>query len=228
MSEPSNRNIIKRVFHNNFKGRKVLVLDLETTGLPERQCRDFKNPYKEYYHPKKIKYYNSSRIVQFSWYLLDFDNIEEDLSIELIKNFIVKCDFNIPEDSVNIHGISNEIANKQGIDINIILSELEKDIDESNVFLAHNSLFDYNVLLSELYRNDKKTMIKKMDSIVTKGGLFCSGLMTKYILKLGRFKNKMPKLKELYEYCFDVEPQNQHDARYDVMALVEIAIGRQC
>jgi len=222
-----NRKYIANIFSNKFKKKKVLIIDLETTGLPQKKCRDYINPCNEYYNPKDIKYYDSSRIVQFSWYILDFNNIQKNISIETVKNFIVKCNFDIPDFATKIHGIDNNLSQTKGININDIFNELNTDLINSNIFLAHNTLFDYNVLMSELYRYKKLNMIKILNDMMFKGKVYCSGLITKYILKLGKYKNKMPKLKELYFYCFDKEPENQHDAKYDVFALIEIITGNQ-
>ena len=37
----------------------------------------------------------------------------------------------------------------------------------------------------------------------------------------------MPRLNEVYYFCFGKEPSNQHDARFDVLALVEVITGIQ-
>ena len=63
---------IKKIFKSKIKNKRVMIFDLETTGLPERRCRDYKNPSNEYYNPRNIHRYDKSRIVQF---LRDYESV---------------------------------------------------------------------------------------------------------------------------------------------------------
>ena len=138
----------------------------------------------------------------------------------------MKCEFDIPEESTKIHGITNEISTNKGVEIEKIIDIFKEDLNNTDILLAHNVLFDYNILISELHRMNNNLLVNMLDNYVNDGCLFCSGHLTKYTLRLGKFKNKMPRLNELYYYCFGTHPKNQHDSRYDVLALVEIILGR--
>lgn len=218
----SKNSVISNKFKRKFTDKRILIIDLETSGLPKRKQRDFKNPHNEYYHPKKIKYYDTSRIVQFAWCIVDMQDTkiytEDD-----VKSYLVKVDFEIPEVSTNIHGITNKMCDEHGLDIKKILLELEKDLDNSDIFLAHNALFDFNILSSELFRIKEKLFLKKLNKIMSKGNLCCSMKLMR--LFIGCFKN--PSLKQSYKYCFGCEPKNQHNAKFDVLALVEIIKGKK-
>ena len=221
MKEKTKSFYSKKFFKSKFKSKKILVIDLETTGLPKRKKRDFKNPYKEYYNPKKTKYYDTSRIVQFAWSVIDMKD-NKIYTKDDIKSYLVKIDFEIPQVTTNIHGITKQMCDENGLDMKEILLELEKDLNNSDVFLAHNALFDFNILCSELYRIGEKRLLKKLNNIMIKGNLCCSMLLMRMFI--GCFKN--PGLKLSYKYCFGCGPENQHNAKFDVLALVEIIKGR--
>ena len=81
--------------------------------------------------------------------------------------------------------------------------------------MAHNILFDINVIKSELYRRDKYDIIQEID----KKKLLCTMSHTKDIIKIKNQygKNKNPSLKELYYFTFNKEIDNQHNSKYDVI-----------
>ena len=115
----------------------MLVLDIETTGLP--QTKGFGN----YYNPKEINKYNSSRIVSIA--LLN-DNMEK-YSIIKPNDFTIK--------NSHFHGITQENAVKNGISLKDFFNpSILQEIENSDIILGHNIDFDINVLLSELYRNE--------------------------------------------------------------------------
>jgi len=215
------KSLSKNFFKTRFRDKKILVIDLETTGLPKRKQRDFRNPHNEYHHPKRIKYYDTSRIVQFAWCVIDM-NDDKVYTVDDIKSYLVKVDFEIPEVSTNIHGITKQMCDKNGLDMKEILLELKKDLNTSDVFLAHNALFDFNILSSELYRISERQFLKKLNEIMSNGNLCCSMRLMRMFI--GCFKN--PSLKQSYKYCFGCEPKNQHNAKFDVLALVEIIKGK--
>ena len=78
-----------------------LIFDTETTGLP----RSFKAPISDVD--------NWPRVVQLAWQLH-----ADDGSLVEHKDFLIKPDgFDIPYGSEQIHGISTELASKEGIDL---------------------------------------------------------------------------------------------------------------
>ena len=87
----------------------ALIIDVETTGLPNITGLEFNN-FNLY---KDINKYNNCRIVQLSNMLCN-DKLEE---IEL-NDYIIKVNFNISNS--NFHNITNEISNKSGIPFNLV------------------------------------------------------------------------------------------------------------
>lgn len=171
----------------------MLVLDIETTGLP--QTKGFGN----YYNPKEINKYNSSRIVSIA--LLN-DNMEK-YSIIKPNDFTIK--------NSHFHGITQENAVKNGISLKDFFNpSILQEIENSDIILGHNIDFDINVLLSELYRNE----LYGIYYLLEKKNRKCSMKMGKDFFKL----DKVPKLSELYYTFFKKEFKNQHNALSDARA----------
>ena len=86
-----------------------MVFDTETTGLPQTKII---NPDTLHLWPN---------IVQFSYILFDLS----DNDIVRTKDYIVKLpkSISIPEDSTNIHGITNQMSSKKGEPIERLLKE---------------------------------------------------------------------------------------------------------
>lgn len=187
---------------------KVLIFDTETTGLPTRLGYD------RYYDFRELKYYDDSRIVSIAWNFYDnFNLINSSYYIVKPKNFIIDN----TSIACKINKITNEIANKDGIDIEDIILTFHKYLYECDVIVAHNLLFDKNILLSELSRYKREDLIQLFESKQT----YCTMLNTKNLLKIpmkysSNFKS--PKLIELYQYLFKEEFDEQHNALADVNA----------
>jgi DNA polymerase-3 subunit epsilon len=196
-----------------------LVLDFETTGLIPRNIK-----------LSKATCLLFPRVVQAAW---NFNGTT--------KYYYVKpVGFEIPQESINVHGITDEIAFKEGIGIKELLVMIMSDIHSCSCIVAHNAEYDYNILLSELYRLEQERQkqieintgdeIKFLDSMP----VYCTMLNTiewcailhdsKYNKRKNGFmtKNyKWPKLSELYMKCTGKEIENAHDDRFDVIATVK-------
>lgn len=180
----------------------VLIFDTETTGLP------ITKGYDSYYDYTNISKYNSSRLVQISWKLFNDKNC--------ISNFdyIIKPD-NFKIYNSNIHGITTEYANENGINFSVVTNSFLNDLEKCDTIVAHNFNFDKHILLSEFSRYDYTGLIK----IFNEKQNFCTMNNTTKLLKL---KNKggypkSPKLSELYTYLFNKEPENLHNSKYDTL-----------
>ena len=156
----------------------TIVLDTETSGLPEMK------KFGEYYNPLLLKYYDTSRIIEIGYVVYSSNKNELFRRSFLIKpkNFVIT--------NHNIHGITNKMANDEGIQIVDALDILLCDILNVSNFVAHNVNFDYNVLLSECYRNYNFELADKLKSLNKE----CTMLMGKKYLN----QSKYPSLKNLY------------------------------
>jgi DNA polymerase III epsilon subunit-like protein len=117
---------------------RILVFDTETTGLPETKI----------INPETLKLW--PHIVQFSYivYDLSLNDITEssDTIVKLNENIVIS------EESSKIHGITNEISNRKGINIDLIINDFFYHLRNVDLLVGHNISFDINILKVELLR----------------------------------------------------------------------------
>jgi DNA polymerase-3 subunit alpha len=180
-----------------------LIFDTETTGLPIFNKTGF------YRFPnfKFLNKYNSARVVSISWILAN-DKREK---IKQAYHIIKPLDFVIDNQSkaVEIHGITAEIAEEQGVPWHTMYDEFIEDLSKCHTIVAHNIQFDVSVMLSEMYRYNQEVGIS---TFIGKSRL-CTMKMGKAAME----QTKNPKLSALYEYLYNEPLENAHDASYDTL-----------
>jgi DNA polymerase III epsilon subunit-like protein len=188
---------------------KVLVFDTETTGLPEKDA--------SIYDKSKWPY-----IVQLSYILYDLSN-----NSSIVKNNYIKIDESviITQESFNIHNISREILNVQGINIVHALKEFNECLKKCDIVVGHNISFDKRLIFVECFRhNIKQYFTQFINNEKIHKPEFCTMKNTTQFCKLERLSktnqvyNKMPKLSELYALLFPNEPlpKDLHNSLIDV------------
>ena len=188
---------------------KVLVFDSETTGLQVRGA--------SIYDKSKWPY-----IIQLSY-------IFYDLSINsiLIKDNYIKLDssITISQESYNIHNISREILDAQGINIVDALKDFNECLKVCDIVVGHNISFDKRLIFVECFRHNVKQYFTEFkDNVMIQKPEFCTMKNTNEFCKLERLSatNKVyykhPKLSELYEKLFPNEPlpKDLHNSLVDV------------
>lgn len=194
---------------------KVLVFDTETSGLPEKAA--------SIYDKSKWPY-----IIQLSYILYDMSN-----NSALIKNNYIKIDNDviITPESFNIHHISREILNSQGINIVPALKEFNECLKRCDIVVGHNISFDKRLIFVECLRhNVKQYFTQFINNQKIHKPEFCTMKNTTQFCKLERLSktnqvyNKMPKLSELYVLLFPNEslPIDLHNS------LVDVAMTLRC
>lgn len=207
---------------NRIINHKVLVFDLETTGLLRAVPFGF---YPDY---KINSEYNSSRIVSVAWYYsLNYDL--KSINDQNINYFIRKPENDaFPKSSKSAlekHRITMEIAQKDGIPLNTIFDKGFGDaLRQCDYIVGHNVLFDIHILLNELWRLEDTSLFNCVEKLYKKGNTTCTAKISRPILKIWRSRNeyKLPSLSELFKYCFPIEnnPTNMHNAKTDVFILI--------
>jgi DNA polymerase-3 subunit alpha len=176
-----------------------IIFDTETTGLP----KNWNAPYTDTD--------NWPRCIQIAWQLHD----EMGRLIEH-KDYLIKPDgFNIPFDAERIHGISTELAEQQGVDLQFVLDEFNEALGKAKFVVGQNVGFDLNVMGCEFVRSETPTQLNEMDVLDTcteKTAQLCQ-------IPGGRGgKFKLPTLTELHEFLFQTPFAEAHNATADVEA----------
>lgn len=183
---------------------RFIVFDTETTGLPKNKKASVENsdawPY----------------IVQISW--LIYDDVKE--KIPKIKDYIIKLPegITIPEDSIKVHGITNEKMLAQGIPIYGVLREFTRDFLSCQMLIAHNIEFDSKVIQAEYCRNRTINWIgrhRKIEYCTMKYGKKFTNIIRQSKYHNGTYQ-KPPKLIELHKALFKTDPNNLHNSLVDV------------
>lgn len=185
-----------------FEGlENVLVFDAETTGLVPKKA-DYKTDFNEFPH-----------IVQLAWW---FNGV--------LKSYYIKPEgWEIPESVIAIHGITNEIATKEGIPFAECITEFIKDCEKANLLVGFNIYFDTSIVkaniirdgMLEFYNNIVEPAMDKSKRI---------DMMRKTIkfvsVRQANGSGKFPTLLELYYKIFKKE-YPAHNAANDVQATLE-------
>lgn len=175
--------------------------DVETTGLPA----NFKAPASDVN--------NWPRVVELAYAVTDKDG-----AVVKTRDFIIKPDgFTIPTAAADLHGITQEVAELDGVMIETALSCMLNDYSVHNCqfLVAHNYAFDSKVVGAEFFRNRGENPISAWPSI-------CTMENSVQVCKIpGAYGYKWPKLRELYFFLFGKYFENEHNALSDVLATVE-------
>lgn len=175
-----------------------IIFDTETTGLPKD------------YNASVNNIENWPRLVQLSWQC--YDNLAQIISS---NNFIIKPDgFDIPFNSVKLHGITTNYALLVGKNIKKVINLFIKDLNNSLFLIGHNLKFDINVLSAEFIRLklDISCFNKKIIDTKLESTEYCA-LKS---IKIGKYK--WPTLSELYQKLFGIDYLDKHNAMSDVKA----------
>jgi DNA polymerase III subunit alpha len=176
-----------------------LIFDTETTGLPKK----WKAPITDTD--------NWPRCVQIAWQV--HDELGKCISHQ---DYLIKPEgFNIPYDAEQIHGISTELAQKQGLPLAEVLEKFNEDLAQTKFIVGQNLGFDINIMGCEFYRLGIETPLDKrpiLDTCTEDTARLCQ-------LPGGRGgKFKLPTLTELHAHLFGEPFAEAHNATADVEA----------
>ena len=197
---------------------RILVFDTETTGIIPRN--DSHTPILDMQFP---------HIVQFSFIVF----------VSLTKTLVESYDFiidtakhtNIPEETIKVHGISNEKSIKEGVPIKVALQAFINELYCCDYLVAHNLNFDLTMIKYELKRMQidsdkilKNDKLKRVEHYCTmnKGKWLCK--IEKISEKTGNTYYKSPKQYELHQHLFGTVPENLHNSFHDILVCLRIFV----
>ena len=203
--------------------RKILFIDLETTGLVKDKGANIEQENKFPIYTSNE--YDNARIVQLSWLYMKKFNYNYKIIPEKIYDRIVKPN-NYEITNYEFHGITNEYALSHGKRIERVLNKIKLKILECDYIIGYNIYFDINVLLSELNRLNMINIIDKIKKLKKEEKILCIGELSALYAKPNKWKKfykyQIPKQVDVYETLFNKKLDNAHNSKYDVCAMVKI------
>lgn len=175
-----------------------LIYDTETTGIP-----DWHSPSDSEHQP---------HIVQLAARLVD---LETRRTVQMIDLIIRPAGWEIPQEVVDIHGITAEQAYEIGVPERVALDALFPLWQSAEVRIGHSEAFDARILriaLKRYYGDDLADAWKA-------GNAACTGRLGQKAMQTGR---RMPKLTEAYEHYLGEEYEGAHSALADVDACMAV------
>lgn len=179
----------------------VLFFDTETTGVPDRAAK-WDVDFMQYPH-----------VVQMAWIH----------GCKVEKHFIQPDGWTIPDETVEIHGITNEYAMEHGEPFAAVVNMFIQDCHEAGLICGHNIHFDTGIVKANILRelgweyydaNDVETALYKGKRIDT-----MRPTMKWVDARMANGRLKFPNLGELYARCFPGETFPAHDALEDTKAV---------
>ncbi|WP_116770204.1 DNA polymerase III subunit alpha [Maribacter litoralis] len=176
-----------------------LIFDTETTGLPKN------------WNAPITDTDNWPRCIQIAWQLHD----EMGNCIEH-QDYLVRPDgFNIPYDAEQIHGISTELAEQQGVSLSEVLEKFNIAMSKTKFIVGQNVGFDVNIMGAEFHRLGVENPLQELPVLDT---------CTEHTAQLCQIpggrggKFKLPTLTELHQFLFGEPFGEAHNATADVEA----------
>jgi DNA polymerase III alpha subunit (gram-positive type) len=205
---------------NEHKNSRILVFDVETTGLLPKVDASGNLP--------TISQY--PYVIQFSFliYNTKFKKIEKtyDYYIDIPKNI------EIPDKITELTGINRDLCDKKGVPIVYAIEKFYNEYINCGCVIAHNYVFDNTMIKVELQRNKDKInevapycidvfslLFEELNKIrhyctMRAGTKLCNiDLNTEN----GKPFKKWPKLSELYYHLFKEMPNGFHNSMIDIL-----------
>jgi DNA polymerase III epsilon subunit-like protein len=181
--------------------KDVLIFDTETTGLPEKKAK------------WDVDYMEFPHIVQLAW----IHGCKE-------ENHIIRPEgWEIPQETVEIHGITTEYALEHGEPFAAVVDMFIQDCHDAGLICGHNIYFDTSFVKANILRELGREYYEANDveSALHKGKRIDTMRATvKWVdARTPSGMKKWPKLEELYSRCFPGETYPAHDAMEDVKAV---------
>ena len=201
---------------------KIIVFDTETSGLPKSKIIS----------PNTIHLWPF--IVQFSYIIFDTETnviLKSYDAIVKVKPYNV-----ISKDSIKFHGITQEMSELKGINIDTVLFTFISDIANADMIVAHNVEFDLNMIRVEMLRLEQGALANlelelqlRKAIIEDQTNFYCTMRESVDLCKIEKENSrgtyyKFPTLTELHKHLFAVEPKHLHNSFHDILCTIRCFI----
>lgn len=206
---------------NENKNSRILVFDVETTGLLPKTDASGNVPTLGQY----------PYVIQFSFLVYNkfLKKIEKtyDYYIDIPKHIIIS------DKITELTGINREICDLKGVSFEFAIEKFYNEYMNCGCVIAHNYEFDKTMIKVELQRNKNKinevapyclNTFSLLFEEVNKIRNFCTMRAGTNICNIavniesGKTYNKWPKLSELYFHLFKELPDGFHNSMVDILA----------
>jgi DNA polymerase III epsilon subunit-like protein len=180
--------------------KDVIVIDIETTGLPRMRNA----PY------RLTKVFDDCRLVSIAAIRWDMSDRSNPQITDKLHSIIYPDGYIV--NGYSIHKISQSRALKEGRKLQSVMDDMMKIIKPGDIFASYNTEFDKTVLLSELFRNNMSVECGVLEShewmcVMKETSKF---LGTERWIKLSvaldtLFPNDIHKTKNLHDAMFDAQ-----------------------
>ena len=192
-----------------FGGYSIIVIDIETTGLPSNESASHTDtaawPY----------------TVEIAWI---HSSLWEQGYAE--NRFVLEpSGFEIPQSATDIHGISDAYARENGVDRKDVFEHLARAIKSTHYIIFHNASFDAAVLNCEFHRYGIDCFITIENTLTDRlGNVICTMRAgANHIDQIEPHnKGRWPSLAKLYYALFSEKYESQHTALSDVKATFKV------
>ena len=179
----------------------VLFFDTETTGIPDRSAK-WDVDFNDYPH-----------IVQIAW-----------IYGKKAESYIIRPDgWEIPEETVAVHGITTEYAMEHGEPFVFVIDRFIAFAQKAGLLCGHNIHFDTGIIKANILRElgHEYFDANGVDQALFKGKRIDTMRPTmKWVdARMANGRLKFPNLSELYARCFPGETFPAHDALSDTAAV---------
>lgn len=197
---------------------KYFFYDTETSGLPL-----YRDPSEDPRQP---------HIVDFAAILTD----KHGQIIEQYESLVIPEGWSISQETIDIHGITNELAATQGRPEQVVIAKAIEMQALAQVRVGHNEAFDQRILRIAIKRFGGRSQAERdaLADMFKARPRFCTMNSSKRILLLPPTEkmkankrmatwNKAPSLQEAYEYFFPGEKiEGAHRAMTDTRAAMRV------
>ena len=206
---------------------KIMVFDVETTGLPSPT-------FTLIISPDTLKLWPHIFQLSYAIYDLSLNKLEKifDNSIYLNENV------NISEQYIKLLGNKIEKSRKQGKDLYILLNEFFDDLKSVDLLISHKLTFDINMLKVELSRMinsienqyDKKCLEENLYLLANYKNIYCTMQEATIFCDIKALDNngkpylKYPTLTEFHKKIFECEPNKLQNSLHSILATLRCFI----
>lgn len=150
----SNRKC-QKISSKSSKIKNYACLKVETTGLINHYSNSSKTPKYD-----KLEYYEEARVICIKWNIYEKT---ENNKISEKEILVLNKKLTISDLNQQIHKISSDEIEKQGVSIDKALDEFMESMKSVDLIIAHNIEFHLNVIKSELFRLGRKKDINQIN-----------------------------------------------------------------